>query len=82
MAAAFHEYFKRFARQHAAKRLLVECNSGYNKYTLGGWYNMADFASDPGQRIWFDASLRRSEADGWVFAEAPQASRGFTAAYS
>jgi hypothetical protein len=81
LAAAFHEYFKRFARQRAAKRLLVECNSGC-KYTFGGWYNMADFASDSGQRIWFDASLRRSEADGWVFAEAPQASRGFTAACS
>jgi len=26
-----------------------------------------------GQRIWFDASLKRSERDGWVFAEAPQA---------
>lgn len=47
MASAFDEYFKRFARQRAAKGLLVECNSGYNKYTLGGWYNMADFAADP-----------------------------------
>jgi hypothetical protein len=26
-----------------------------------------------GQRIWFDASLRRVERGGWVFAEAPQA---------
>ncbi len=24
-----------------------------------------------GQRIWFDAALRRAERDGWVFAEAP-----------
>jgi hypothetical protein len=47
MAKAFDEYFKRFARERAATGLLVECNSGYNKYTLGGWYNMADFAEDP-----------------------------------
>lgn len=47
MAAAFNEYFKRFARERATKGLLVECNSGYNKYTLGGWYNMADFSADP-----------------------------------
>lgn len=26
-----------------------------------------------GQRIWFDATLKREERDGWVFAEAPQA---------
>jgi hypothetical protein len=47
MAAAFNSYFKRHARERAAKGLLVECNSGYNKYTLGGWYNLADFAEDP-----------------------------------
>lgn len=47
MASAFNDYFKRFARERAAKGLLVECNSAYNKYTLGGWYNMADFADDP-----------------------------------
>ena len=47
MARLFSEYFLRYARQHAATGLLVECNSDYNKYTLGGWYNMADFASDP-----------------------------------
>lgn len=47
MAKAFDTYFKRFARERAAKGLLVECNSGYNKYTLGGWYNMADFSEDP-----------------------------------
>ena len=29
-----------------------------------------------GQRIWFDASLKRVETDGWVFAEAPQAFAG------
>ena len=46
MAAAFNAYFKRFARARAAQGLLVECNSGYNKYTLGGWYNMADFGDD------------------------------------
>lgn len=47
MAAAFDGYFKRFARERASKGLLVECNSGYNKYTLGGWYNIADFSEDP-----------------------------------
>ncbi len=26
-----------------------------------------------GQRVWFDASLKREERDKWVFAEAPQA---------
>jgi hypothetical protein len=26
-----------------------------------------------GQRVWFDAPLKREERDGWVFAEAPQA---------
>ena len=46
MTAGFSEYFKRYARERAAKGLLVECNSGYNKYTLGGWYNMGDFAAD------------------------------------
>ena len=47
MAAALTAYFQRFARERAAKGLLVECNSDYNKYTLGGWYNMADFSDDP-----------------------------------
>lgn len=47
MRAAFDGYFKRFANMRAAKGLLWEINSGYNKYTLGGWYNMADFAEDP-----------------------------------
>ena len=46
MAAAFDDYFRRFARERAANGLLVECNSDYNKYTLGGWYNLADFAED------------------------------------
>jgi hypothetical protein len=46
MVVAFNEYYKRFARNTAAAGLLVECNSAYNKYTLGGWYNMADFADD------------------------------------
>ena len=41
----FSEYFIRYARHRAATGLLVECNSDYNKYTLGGWYNMADFAA-------------------------------------
>lgn len=47
MAKGFTEYYKRFTRERAAKGLLVECNSGYNKYTLGGWYNIADFSDDP-----------------------------------
>lgn len=47
MAQALTDYFKRYARHRAATGLLVECNSDYNKYTLGGWYNMADFAADP-----------------------------------
>jgi hypothetical protein len=47
MAQACTEYFQRYAQHHAATGLLVECNSSYNKYTLGGWYNMADFSSDP-----------------------------------
>lgn len=47
MAAAWDQYFKLFVRERAAKGLLVEIGSTYNKYTLQGWYNMADFASDP-----------------------------------
>lgn len=47
MADAFDAYYKRFARERAAKGLLVECASSYNRYTLGGWYNIADFAEDP-----------------------------------
>jgi hypothetical protein len=47
MAAAFDGYFKRFARSRSTNGLLIECNSDYNKYTLGGWYNIADFAEDP-----------------------------------
>jgi len=46
MAEALDHYFRRYARERAAQGLLVECNSDYNKYTLGGWYNMADFAED------------------------------------
>jgi hypothetical protein len=47
MAPAFAAYFRRFAAERAAKGLLVECNSEYNKYTLGGLYNLADFAIEP-----------------------------------
>ena len=47
MADAFTRYFQRTACERAARGLLVEGNSAYNKYTLGGWYNMADFAADP-----------------------------------
>lgn len=50
MAAAFDAYYKRYARNHASRGMLVECNSDYNKYTLGGWYNIADFAADPALR--------------------------------
>ena len=47
MAAAWDAFFKRLARERAGKGLLVEIGSTYNKYTLQGWYNMADFADDP-----------------------------------
>lgn len=48
MSRAFDEYYKLYALERASKGLLVEINSpGYAKYTLGGWYNMADFAEDP-----------------------------------
>ncbi|MBI5831469.1 MAG: hypothetical protein HZB16_04055 [Armatimonadetes bacterium] len=50
MAAVFDDYFRRYARLRASQGLLVECNSGYNKYTLGGWYNLADFAEDAALR--------------------------------
>ena len=48
MLRGFNEYFKRFARQRAAKGLLVECGSPtYGKYSVNTWYNFADFAEDP-----------------------------------
>ena len=47
MARAFDEYYQRFTRNRAGKGLLVECASGYNKWTLNPWYNIADFARDP-----------------------------------
>ncbi len=47
MAAAWDVFLKRLARERAGKGLLVEMGSTYNKYTLQGWYNMADFADDP-----------------------------------
>jgi len=47
MATAWDTFFKRFARERAGKGLLVEIGSTYNKYTLQGWYNLADFATDP-----------------------------------
>jgi len=48
MAAAFDEYFKRYARERASKGLLVEIAAPtYAKYTLNTWYNLADFADDP-----------------------------------
>lgn len=40
-------YFKRWIRNRAACGLFVECNSPtYTKYSLGGFYNMADLADD------------------------------------
>ncbi len=47
MAAAWDAFYRRFAQERAGKGLLVEIASTYNKYTLQGWYNMADFATDP-----------------------------------
>ena len=47
MAQAFNDYYKRFTRERAGKGLLIECASGYNKWTLNSWYNIADFARDP-----------------------------------
>jgi len=47
MAAAWNAYFLRYARERASRGLLVEIASTYNKYTLQGWYNLADFAADP-----------------------------------
>jgi len=47
MAGAWDAFFRRYARERAGKGLLVEIGSTYNKYTLQGWYNMADFAEDP-----------------------------------
>jgi len=47
MAQAFNDYYKRFTRERAGKGLLVECASGYNKWTLNSWYNIADFSRDP-----------------------------------
>lgn len=44
---AWTEYFKEYLRERAKKGLLVEIASpGYSKYTLGGWYNLYDFADD------------------------------------
>jgi hypothetical protein len=58
MAKAFDERFKRFARDRACKGLLMELNSAYNKQTLSGLYNVADFATDPvlknRMRMFFD----------------------------
>ncbi len=63
MAAAFNAYYLRYALHRAATGLLVECNSGYNKYTLGGWYNLADFAPDPALRRRFAMLLDLFWAD-------------------
>ncbi len=68
MAKAFDDYYKRYARNAATSGLLVECNSGYNKYTLGGWYNMADFAEDPELRRRMSMLLDLFWAD-WAIEE-------------
>ncbi len=47
MAAAWDGFFKLYASERASKGMLVEIASTYGKYTLQGWYNMADFAADP-----------------------------------
>lgn len=47
MLEAFNQYFKRFARERAAKGLLVEYASPtYGKYSVNTWYNFCDFAED------------------------------------
>ena len=74
MAQSFSEYFICYARHHAATGLLVECNSDYNKYTLGGWYNMADFASDPRLRRQMTRLLDLYWAD-WAIEAARRRSR-------
>jgi hypothetical protein len=44
---AIDAYFKRWIRNRAATGLFVEANSPtYTKYSLGGFYNMADLAND------------------------------------
>ncbi len=48
MAAAFDEYFKVYARERAAKGLMIEVAAPtYAKYSLNTWYNLVDFADDP-----------------------------------
>lgn len=47
MAKAFDEYFKRWALNRASRGLFVECNSGYNRYSIGPLSNLADFSQDP-----------------------------------
>lgn len=56
--AAFETYFKRYARERATKGLLVECASPtYAKYSLGCWYNLADFSRDEELRRLFGMLL-------------------------
>lgn len=56
--AAFEAYFKRYARERATKGLLVECASPtYAKYSLGCWYNLADFSRDEELRRLFGLLL-------------------------
>lgn len=46
MLKAFNSYWLSWSHFRAMSGLLTEQNSDYNKYTIAGWYNMADFASD------------------------------------
>ena len=47
----FDEYFKRWIRNRSTRGLFVECNSGYAKYSLSGFYNFVDFSDDPELRL-------------------------------
>jgi len=47
MARAFNDYYKHFLRERASKGAMMEVASGYDEWTLGAWYNIADFSLDP-----------------------------------
>lgn len=47
LKSAFDDYFKRWIRNRATRGLFVECGSPtYEKYSLGGFYNLVDFSND------------------------------------
>jgi hypothetical protein len=58
MAKAFNDRFRRLIRDRATRGMLVECNSHYNKQTVSGMMNLADFNPDPvvrdRMRMWLD----------------------------